>query len=74
MLWILLLEPNAMCIFLRSKLNSGTIFIGEQPNPWGPFQPQAMTSRHRGAKRLRRYELSEDISLLSPAYLLSVER
>ena len=31
-------------------------------------------SRHRGAKRLRRYELLGVISLLSPAYLLSVER
>ena len=31
-------------------------------------------SRHRGAKPPRRYELLEEISLLSPAYLLSVER
>ena len=31
-------------------------------------------SRHRGAKRFRRYELLGIISLLSPAYLLSVER
>ena len=31
-------------------------------------------SRHRGAKQLRRYELLGVISLLSPAYLLSVER
>ena len=31
-------------------------------------------SRHRGAKRSRRYGLSETISLLSPAYLLFVER
>jgi hypothetical protein len=31
-------------------------------------------SRHRGAKRSRRYELSKTISLLSPAYLLFVER
>jgi hypothetical protein len=31
-------------------------------------------SRHRGAKRSRRYELSETISLLSPAYFLFVER
>jgi len=54
MLWILLLEPNAMCIFLRSKLNSGTIFIGEQPNPWDLLQPQDMISQHRGAKQFRR--------------------
>ncbi len=31
-------------------------------------------SRHRGAKRRRRYELLGGISPLSPAYLLSVER
>ena len=31
-------------------------------------------SRHRGAKRPRRYGLLGVISLLSPAYLLSVER
>src|SRR3546814_16458323 len=31
-------------------------------------------SRHRGAKQPRRYELLGIISLLSPAYLLSVER
>ena len=33
-----------------------------------------MTSRHRGAKPLRRYELLGAISLLSPEYLLSFER
>jgi hypothetical protein len=31
-------------------------------------------SRHRGAKPPRRYELLGEISLLSPEYLLSVER
>jgi len=48
--------------------------VGEQPNPWDLLQPQDVISRHRGAKRLRRYELLEVISLLSLAYLLSVER
>ena len=38
--------------------------IGEQPNPWDLLQPQDVISRHRGAKRFRRYELSEIISLL----------
>ncbi len=38
----------------RSKLNSGTIFIGEQPNPWDLLQPQDMISQHRGAKQFRR--------------------
>ena len=58
----------------RSKPSSRTILIGEQPNPWDILQPQDMMSRHRGAKRSRRYELLEIISLLSLEYLLSVER
>ena len=58
----------------RSKPNSRTTLIGEQPNPWDLLQPQDVMSRHRGAKHPRRYELLEGISLLSPAYLLSVER
>ena len=58
----------------RSEPSSRTLLIGEQPNPWDLLQPQDRTSRHRGAKQLRRYELLEAISLLSPAYLLSVER
>ncbi len=45
--------------------------IGEQPNPWDLLQPRDVTSRHRGAKPLRRYELLGGISLLSPEYLLS---
>ena len=48
--------------------------IGEQPNPWNLLQPQDVTSRHRGAKPLRRFELLGAISLLSPEYLLSYER
>jgi len=48
--------------------------MGEQPNPWDLLQPQDATSRHRGAKPCRRYELLGKISLLSPGYLLSVER
>src|SRR4026207_514545 len=58
----------------RSKPSSRTAFIGEQPNPWDLLQPQDAMSRHRGAKRRRRYGLLGVISLLSPAYLLSVER
>ncbi len=38
----------------RTKPNSRTIFIGEQPNPWNLLQLQEMMSRHRGAKRPRR--------------------
>ena len=58
----------------RSKPSSRTTLIGEQPNPWDLLQPQDVMSRHRGAKRRRRYGLLGVISLLSPAYLLSVER
>ena len=58
----------------RSEPNSRTTLIGEQPNPWDLLQPQDVMSRHRGAKPSRRYGLLGKISLLSPAYLLSVER
>ena len=58
----------------RSEPSSRTTLIGGQPNPWDLLQPQDVTSRHRGAKPLRRYELLGGISLLSPEYLLSFER
>src|SRR4028118_517999 len=58
----------------RSEPSSRTALTGEQPDPWDLLQPQDAMSRHRGAKPLRRCELSGAISLLSPAYLLSVER
>ena len=56
----------------RSEPSSRTALIGEQPNPWDLLQPQDAMGRHRGAKQRRRYELLGAISLLSPAYLLSV--
>src|SRR5512147_2743237 len=58
----------------RFKPSSRTTLIGEQPYPWDLLQPQDVMSRHRGAKPPRRYGLLGEISLLSPAYLLSVER
>ena len=58
----------------RSEPSSRATLIGEQPNPWDLLQPRDVTSRHRGAKPLRRYELLGGISLLSPEYLLSYER
>src|SRR4051812_37016992 len=58
----------------RSEPSSRTALIGEQPNPWNLLQLQDAMNRHRGAKPERRYELLAPISLLSPAYLLSVER
>ena len=58
----------------RSEPSSRTALMGEQPNPWDLLQPQDVMSRHRGAKHPRRCGLLGGISLLSPAYLLSVER
>ena len=58
----------------RSKPSSRTALTGEQPNPWDLLQPQDAMSRHRVAKPCRRYGLLGKISLLSPGYLLSVER
>src|ERR1043165_7379220 len=58
----------------RSKPSSLSALMGEQPTPWDRLQPQDATSRHRGAKPVRRCGLLEPISLLSPEYLLSVER
>ena len=58
----------------RSEPSSRATLMGEQPNPWDLLQPQDVTSRHRGAEPPRRCELLGEISLLSPAYLLSFER
>ncbi len=58
----------------RSEPSSRTTLIGEQPNPWEHLHPQDVMSRHRGAKPPRRYGLLGEISLLSPEYLLSLER
>ena len=67
-------EDRDRTVSRRSKPSSRTTLIGEQPNPWDLLQPQDVMSRHRGAKHPRRCELLGGISLLSPAYLLSVER
>ena len=37
----------------RSKPNSRTTLIGEQPYPWFLLHLQDVMSRHRGAKRFR---------------------
>ena len=50
----------------RSEPSSRAALMGEQPNPWDLLQPQDATSRHRGAKPLRRCGLLGVISLLSP--------
>ena len=67
-------EDRDQTVSRRFKPSSRTTLIGEQPNPWDLLQPQDVMSRHRGAKHRRRCELLGGISLLSPAYLLSVER
>src|SRR6266853_3896011 len=67
-------EDKDRTVSRRSKPSSRTALMGEQPNPWDQLQPQDAMSRHRGAKPRRRCGLLGGISLLSPAYLLSVER
>ena len=72
-----LLTPTAdrdRTVSRRSEPSSRTALNGEQPYPWDLLQPQDAMSRHRGAKPPRRCELLGEISLLSPAYLLSFER
>jgi hypothetical protein len=58
----------------RSKPSSRTILTAEQADPWKIILNQDMMSRHRGANRSRRWELLGIISLLSLAYLLSVNQ
>jgi hypothetical protein len=67
-------EDRDRTVSRRSEPSSRTTLIGEQPNPWDLLQPQDVMSRHRGAKPPRRCGLLGEISLLSPEYLLSVER
>src|ERR671928_267231 len=67
-------EDRDRTVSRRSKPSSRASLTGEQPDPWDLLQPQDETSRHRGAKPCRRYGLLGKISLLSPEYLLSVNR
>ena len=67
-------EDRDRTVSRRSEPSSRTALNGEQPYPWDLLQPQDAMSRHRGAKPRRRYELLGAISLLSPEYLLFVER
>src|SRR5659263_574918 len=41
----------------RAEPSSRATLMGEQPNAWDLLQPQDVTSRHRGAKPYRLYEL-----------------
>src|ERR1043165_1166320 len=65
---------GARTVSRLSNPSSRAALRGEQPTPWDLPQPQDATSRHRGAKPSRRYGLLGKISLLSPGYLLSVDR
>ena len=67
-------EDRDRTVSRRSEPSSRTALNGEQPYPWDLLQPQDAMSRHRGAKPRRRCELLGVISLLSPEYLLFVER
>ena len=67
-------QQRKFTVSRRSEPSSRTALMGEQPNPWEQLHPQDATSRHRGAKPGRRCGLLGPISLLSPEYLLSVER
>ena len=67
-------EDKDQTVSRRFEPSSRSALIGEQPNPWDLLQPQDAKSRHRGAKQRRRYGRLDAISLLSPEYLLSVER
>src|SRR5712672_2134332 len=58
----------------RSEPSARTTLTGAQPDPWDLLQPQDVMSRHRGAKPCRGHVLGRMLSLLSLAYLLSVER
>src|SRR5438876_10546267 len=58
----------------RSEPSSRTTLTDDQLDPWDLLQPHDVMSLHRGTKPCRRYELLGRISLLSLAYLLSVER
>src|SRR3569833_839058 len=58
----------------RFKPSSRTTINCEQPYPWDLLQSLDVMSRHLGAKHCRRYGLLGSIILLSPEYLLFVER
>src|SRR5690554_6510049 len=58
----------------RSEPSTRATLMGVQPNPSGLLQSPDVTSRHRGARPLRRYELVGAISLLSAEYVLSFQR
>src|SRR3954452_1746968 len=67
-------EDRDRTVSRRSKPSSRPALVGDHPNPGEILPPQDATSRHRGAKPCRQCGLLGKISLLSPGYLLSVDR
>jgi hypothetical protein len=52
LLTFLLMVDRDRTVSQRSKPNSRTTLMGEQPNPWNNFQLQDVMGRHRGAKQI----------------------
>ena len=73
LLSVFVTKARALTVFPMNRLPA-ILKCSAIPNTWDRIQPQDVMSRHRGAKLPRRYELLGGISLLSPEYLLSVER
>ena len=66
--------PFSNAVFLRSEPNSRNALEHEQCYPSQLLHQEDALSRHRGRKPTLQYELSGGITLLSPAYLLSIKR
>ena len=66
--------PFSNAVFLRSEPNSRYALEHEQCYPSQLLHQEDAQSRHRGRKPTLQYELSGGITLLSPAYLLSIKR
>ena len=66
--------PFSNAVFLRSEPSSRCALEHEQCYPSQLLHQEDALSRHRGRKPKLQYELSIWITLLSPAYLLSIKR
>ena len=74
LIFLILIVDRDQPVSQRSEPNSRTTFTVEQTDPWKKILNQDVMSRHRGANQFSRWELLKIISLLSPAYLLFVNR
>ena len=66
--------PFSNAVSLRSEPSSRNALEHEQCYPSQLLHQEDALSRHRGRKPTLQYELSGGITLLSPAYLLSIKR